>query len=93
MSRPFVFGFTVYKSFEYVSVWDTGIIPVPQRDEPILGGHAVVACGYDNQKGVLIRNSWGTQWGMSGYGWMPWEYFTMGICDDLWTINLVEKGL
>ena len=35
--------------------------------------HAVVAVGHgicDNQRAVLIRNSWGADWGRSGYAWL-----------------------
>jgi hypothetical protein len=42
----------------------------------------VVAVGYDdrrlpgNQGAILIRSSWGTQWGQSGYGWLPYSFVT-----------------
>ncbi|MGO8951595.1 MAG: C1 family peptidase [Ktedonobacterales bacterium] len=38
-----------------------------------LGGHAVFAYGYD-QKGLLIENQWGTQWGFNGYAELSWGY-------------------
>ena len=74
---PLMFGFTCYQS-----IWDsqteaTGEIPYPTVTESVIGGHAVVAVGYDNNKKIknpriggietkgafLIRNSWGTDWG------------------------------
>lgn len=43
-----------------------------------LGAHAVVAAGIgrDSTRGVqiLIRNSWGFQWGFGGYAWLPASY-------------------
>lgn len=40
-----------------------------------LGGHATCVVGYDNEKGILIRNSWGKHWGERGYSWMPYDQF------------------
>jgi len=56
---PFVFGFTVYESFESAEVAKTGIVPMPGPAERTLGGHAVCAVGYDDKgKRFLVRNSW-----------------------------------
>src|SRR5258708_5679014 len=44
---PFVFGFSVYESFESPRVAESGVVPLPRLGERVLGGHAVVACGYD----------------------------------------------
>ena len=61
---PFVFGFTVYESFESQPVADTGIVPMPTTGEKVVGGHCVAAVGYDDTKrAFIIRNSWGTGWG------------------------------
>ena len=42
---PFVFGFTVYESFETNTVARTGHVPMPASGEHVLGGHAVCAVG------------------------------------------------
>jgi len=88
---PFVFGFTVYESFESQSVADTGQVPMPASGEQVKGGHAVVAVGYDDQKRVFfVRNSWGTDWGKDGYCFMPYEYLlTPHLANDFWTIRSV----
>ena len=61
---PFVFGFTVYESFESAAVARTGVANMPKKGERVLGGHAVMAVGYNQkEKRFLIRNSWGRGWG------------------------------
>ena len=88
---PFVFGFTVYDSFESQQVADTGAVPMPGQDEQVVGGHAVVAVGYDDQKRqFIVRNSWSTDWGQNGYCLMPYEYLlTPHLSNDFWTIRSV----
>ena len=88
---PFVFGFTVYESFESQQVASTGVVPMPQSGEKIVGGHCVVAVGYDDNRRVfIIRNSWGTGWGMKGYCTMPYEYLQSShFSSDFWTIRSV----
>jgi C1A family cysteine protease len=89
---PFVFGISVYESFESQAVAKTGKVPMPKPDEKNLGGHAIMAVGYDDtQKRFTIRNSWGTDWGMKGYFTLPYEYVTdNNLSDDFWTIKSVE---
>ncbi len=89
---PFVFGFSVYESFESLEVAKTGIVPMPAKGERLLGGHAVMAAGYDDAKGhFIIRNSWGTAWGQKGYCMMPYAYLTnSSLASDFWTIRDME---
>lgn len=96
--HPAMFGFTVYSSIEQAD--KTGKIPFPCKGEKIEGGHAVMAVGYDDKmkikntgKGgvettgaLLIRNSWGSGWGDSGYGWFPYEYVLKGLAEDFWSL-------
>lgn len=88
---PFVFGFSVYASFESPQVKATGVVDLPQSGEDFVGGHAVVACGYDQaQRRFIVRNSWGPDWGMQGYFTMPFEYLTdPGLAADFWTLRRV----
>src|SRR5665213_376907 len=88
---PFVFGFTVYESFESQQVARTGMVPMPSPKEKVVGGHAVMAVGYDDSKqAAIVRNSWGKDWGLKGYFYMPYGYITSShLCDDFWTIRIV----
>ncbi len=95
---PSMFGFTVYSSIAQAAT--TGKIPYPTVSERILGGHAIDAVGYDDGMKIkntnpggtettgalLIRNSWGTGWGASGYGWLPYEYVLRGLATDWWSL-------
>jgi C1A family cysteine protease len=89
---PFVFGFTVYQSFETQQVASTGVVPMPAPSEKPVGGHAVMAVGYDDsQQRFIVRNSWGTTWGMAGYFTMPYAYLTQSnLSDDFWTVRVVN---
>ena len=65
---------------------------MPAAGESVLGGHAVLAVGYDDsQQRFIVRNSWGTGWGMQGYFTMPYAYLTeRNLSSDFWTIRLVK---
>ena len=88
---PFVFGFSVYESFESPEVAKTGQLNMPGASEQEVGGHAVVAVGYDDsQQRFIVRNSWGADWGMAGYFTIPYTYLTeANLSDDFWTIRVV----
>lgn len=91
----FVFGFTVFSSFETAEVRSTGIIPLPQPSESSIGGHAVGCVGYDDGRSAfIIRNSWGADWGEAGYGFMPYAYMLdPGLAADFWTVQSAPGGL
>jgi len=87
---PFVLGFTCYSNLPFQST--TGDIPMPGSQDHTIGGHAVLAVGYDDaaQK-FLIRNSWGPGWGSGGYGSLPYAYLlSPNLADDFWTIRTIE---
>ena len=94
---PSIFGFTVYNSIN--SVGSDGLIPFPVARERVIGGHAIAAVGYDdNLKAprtssagcLLIRNSWGEEWGNKGYGWLPYDYVLKGLAEDWWCLLKAE---
>jgi C1A family cysteine protease len=89
---PSMFGFSVYSSIPGIGA-GTGDIPFPGSNDSLLGGHAIVAVGYDDNKKIgkckgafLIRNSWGKGWGELGYGWLPYDYVESGLAVDFWVL-------
>jgi C1A family cysteine protease len=88
---PFVFGFTVYESFESPAVAQSGHAPMPGPSERAIGGHAVMAVGYDDSnQWFVIRNSWGPSWGLKGYFTLPYAYLIQAsLSSDFWTIRIV----
>ena len=103
---PSMFGFVVFNSYRQAR--RNGRIPFPCKRDRIVGGHAVVAVGFDDKVEVenrncglkttgalLVRNSWGTTWGDHGYGWLPYQYVTSGLAIDWWSLlrsEWVETG-
>lgn len=86
---PFALGFSVYDSFESEAVARTGEVPMPGMHEALLGGHAVLAVGYDDAKGCfIVRNSWGVNWGADGYFYLPYAFLmNSDLSDDFWTVK------
>ncbi len=89
---PVVIGISVYDSFESYNTNLTGYVTVPDTTkERFLGGHALCACGYETINGVLyiiVRNSWGTNYGDHGYYRFPKAFFDGGFVFDMWTGSL-----
>jgi len=88
------FGFPVYSSMT-----ESAYVPFPTPEDKLLGGHAVLAVGYDDtaeidvgtgkkkKEGcILFRNSWGDDWGDNGYGYLPYKYIESALAIDFWTV-------
>ncbi len=88
------FGFPVYSSIS-----NSPDIPYPSPQDRLLGGHAVLAVGYNDdhkangqgrtekkEPSLIIRNSWGKAWGEKGYGYLPYKYVEEELALDFWTI-------
>jgi C1A family cysteine protease len=89
---PFVFGIKVYSSFQGKAVADSGRLNMPRKGEKGVGLHAVVACGYnDPQRRFIVRNSFGSDWGIKGYFTIPYAYLKDSkISHDFWTLRVVR---
>lgn len=92
---PFMFGFTIYRSF-----WGPDPnskprvqIPLPPPHDTIEGYHTVVAVGYNDKdnggKGYFYcRNSWGESVQENGYFYIPYDYLTnSNLSADFWTLR------
>jgi len=90
---PVIIGFNVYTSFMSATVARTGNMPYPNtKRERLLGGHAVLLVGYDKTKKVfIVRNSWGTSWGIKGYFYMPFNVINPNMSGDYWVIKSVNN--
>jgi C1A family cysteine protease len=88
---PAVFGLSIYSSFPVAG--EGSEIRMPEPGERLLGGQALMAVGYDDERmigpdqgAVLVRNSWGAEWGDKGYAWLPYRYVEEGLAVDWWTL-------
>ena len=90
---PFGAGIDVFESMMSKEVSMTGWVPMPKPKERNLGGHYVVVVGFDEKAKVFIlRNSWGTSWGMGGHFVLNYEYLLNDkLSDDFWTLRQVEE--
>jgi C1A family cysteine protease len=85
---PFMLGFQVFESFMTDAVAKTGEMPMPQQGEQIVGGHAVLAVGYDDARQCfIVRNSWGGAWGIDGYFHMPYDFIDSQYAGDFVTLR------
>ena len=82
---PILFGFSVPSSLTA----DPNIPFRPDLDAP-RGGQCVIGVGYrlnhygPKQDAILIRSSWGSQWGDNGNGWLPVSFIRSQLARDFW---------
>ena len=79
-----------------------GVLPAPSGG--LAGGHALVAYGWDDAKGLLLRNSWGAAWGVAGDAFLPysqigttWSWWravdVIDVTKTSWTIHVVHGAV
>lgn len=89
---PVIFGVEVYSSFESDSTIVTGHIPIPNTSiEQLLGGHALLLCGYiEAEQSFIVQQSWGTGIGLNGTGFftIPYAYvLDPKLAFDFWVFQ------
>ena len=92
---PSMFGFPVFEEYQALAPGNLILLPTP--NSMYSGGHANVVAGYDNDLviggepgALLVRNSFGEDWGDHGYAWMPYAYITRGLTADWWTMTSLD---
>ena len=92
---PVVIGIPLYESFFSPETTRTGKLTMPLPGETIIGYHAMLIVGYDQNRGVfLTRNSWSSAWasendsGYAGHAWIPFEYIQKFCFSAITTITI-----
>lgn len=101
MRMPCIIGFTCFESmYQSNDIANKGFIPFPAKTEEMVGGHAILLCGYDDDVVIKnktapdiittgafkFKNSWGTEWGQDGYGYLPYAFISERLADDVWVL-------
>jgi len=79
-----IFGIYVYNNYRYISSYDN-TYTIADKTGTSLGGHAQTIVGFDDTKvtndgtgAFRVVNSWGTDWGDSGFYWISYEAIKYG---------------
>jgi len=96
---PSVFGFKAFESFRDEDKIGNGEFAFPSKEEKCVLKHSMVVVGYDDNKRITnpiskeeeegafqIRNCWGEEWGIRGYGWLPYRYVREKLAYEFWSI-------
>jgi hypothetical protein len=90
---PVVIGMDVYDSFMRYRGANNGVI-TGGVSGPKRGGHAMAIVGYDDNVGggsFKIVNSWGPDWGLNGFVWIPFSELRRGV-HSVYTIDDLPNG-
>jgi C1A family cysteine protease len=87
--RPVVLGIPVWDGFRRA---DREPLPPPQPGDIYPTRHAVVVVGHDPAaNAVLIRNSWGSDWGNDGHLWVDAGLLTLAT--GAWTVDTATTSM
>ena len=102
---PFELGFQVPTIFEDPTFAANPILDSSTLNNGFVGGHGVAYFGYDDAfqtndgpGAFLVRNSWGTDWGVpskyntGGYFHMSYKLASnLDICSDAWMVRFLNQ--
>jgi C1A family cysteine protease len=87
---PVVLGIEVFKGMLKTK---TGMVPLPKKNETSLGGHAICAVGYDDEKRLVkFKNSWSAKWGRQGFGYLPYAYIKRYMMDAWSSVDIEDPN-
>lgn len=79
---PVVFGMLVYNN---LFSWGKEVYNTYTGNN--VGGHCMVIVGYDDSKNaLLVKNSWGKNWGDKGYFWLDYDTYNK-LLIDAWIVK------
>jgi C1A family cysteine protease len=88
---PILIGISIFESFNNVSI-DNPTVTVLENDYP-LDSHAMTVVGYNTtSQQFLVKNSWGTNWGMNGYCYIPFDYMKEHAFEK-WIFNIPDQSV
>jgi hypothetical protein len=80
---PIILGLHWYNSWFYP--YSSGVLRSPDY---YFANHAITAYGWDDSKGLRLRNSWGSDYGVNGDVFLPYGY--LSACFEAWkTIDVL----
>ncbi len=88
--KPILIGFKCFPSINLAQ--KDGVVPIPKKDEPHTSNHAVTVIGYSLEKQVFkFINSYGSDWGDNGCGYLPFYYLENGLVLEAFIMNVEER--
>jgi C1A family cysteine protease len=92
-NSPFVFAISAYPG-AFTQASTTGELKIPAAGDECMGGHALIALGYDvARKAFLARNSLGATFARNGFFWVDDAYFTdPKLSYDFWSIRGIDPA-